>query len=168
MTHASRPLEVGVAELVRRPGSRRVVELDATLEGLELSSAAVPADVPVHVEVVLEALSEGLTATGTVRAQWVGECRRCLQAVAGDSTVAVKEVFERDPIEGETYPLGGDHVDLEPMIRDAVLLALPVAPLCSEDCGGPDPADHPVGTGDDSEPTGDPRWAALSEIQFDE
>ena len=46
-------------------------------------------------------------------------------------------MFEADPTdEGETYPLDGDQIDLEPMVRDAVLLELPLGPLCGDDCAG--------------------------------
>ena len=50
------------------------------------------------------------------------------------------------PVEGETYPLGRDPLDLEPVLREALALALPLAPLCDEACAGPDPEAHPVGT----------------------
>jgi uncharacterized metal-binding protein YceD (DUF177 family) len=54
------------------------------------------------------------------------------------------------------------------MVRDAVLLALPLSPLCEEACGGPDPEAHPVITADDEVvPLEDPRWAALKELRFD-
>ena len=89
----------------------------------------------------------------------------------------VREVFEPRPVEGETYPLADDTVDLEPMVRDAVLLALPLAPLCGDDCLGPAPdvfpavveGDGPVDDGDReaAEPPADPRWAALDELRFD-
>ena len=59
-----------------------------------------------------------------------GECRRCLDPVVGALEIPLSEVFEARPIEGETYPLDGDEVDLEPVVRDAVLLHLPLAPLC--------------------------------------
>jgi uncharacterized protein len=87
--------------------------------------------------------------------------------VEGELALDVQEVFERDPDpDAETYRLDGDRIDLEPMLRDALLLALPLAPLCDEACPGPDPEAHPVGTGDD-EPAADPRWSALDSLHFD-
>ena len=63
-------------------------------------------------------------------------------------------MFEPDPVEGETYPLGRDEIDLEPALREALALALPLAPLCDEDCSGPDPDAHPVTTApDEAEPS---------------
>lgn len=78
----------------------------------------------------------------------------------------VREVFEPRWEEGETYPLKGDQIDLEPLVRDAVLLTLPLAPLCEDACAGPDPEEHPVGVegGAPSEP--DPRWAALRDLDL--
>jgi uncharacterized protein len=135
----------------------------------------------VHAALALESILDGgLTASGAVTAPWTGECRRCLREVQGQLRTEVREVFSQSPLtasgvaaptweDSETYPLAGDHVDLEPMVRDAVLLALPLAPLCEDGCLGPDPAGHPVAVeGDEDEgPAGDPRWAALRELKFD-
>lgn len=146
----------------------------AALAGLAVSSAAVPEEASIAVDVVLESLPDGLTVRGTVRAPWQGECRRCLRAVSADIVVGVAEVFDARPVEGETYPIDGDHVDLEPMVRDAVLLALPMAPLCDEACPGPAPELFPVDARDnpaeqaDGGPTpADARWAVLDGLRFD-
>ena len=166
----TRPLVVGVIDELRHPGSQRPVTVAGSLGDLGLSTASVPAEADVHADLVLEAMVDRrLTATGTIRAPWVGECRRCLQLVEGELSVRVQEVFEPNPLDGDTYPLESDRVDLEPMIRDAVLLALPLAPLCRDDCPGPDP-EHPVSVVDDAASAGqpaDPRWAGLRQLRFD-
>jgi uncharacterized protein len=165
-----RPFVIGVTELLRHHGVRRQVEIDAPLPDLGLVSARVEASSSVSVRLDLEAIADGaVTATGSVTAAFVGECRRCLREVRGEVTTAIQEVFERRPTEGDTYPLDGDQVDLEPMVRDAVLLALPVAPLCDEACVGPDPEEHPVvvDSGPDEAPPADARWSALSDLRFD-
>jgi uncharacterized protein len=163
------PFVVGIAEQRRTPGRVRPVAVAGALPGLALSDAEVPDDALVAAELDLELLVDGhLTARGTIRAPWTGRCRRCLQDVAGAIEVEVSEVFEPHPAEdAETYPLDADRVDLEPMVRDAVLLALPLAPLCRDDCAGPDPDTHPVGVEGESAPAADPRWAALGELRFD-
>jgi uncharacterized protein len=160
------PWRVGVTDLLHRPGTQRPLLASEPLEGLAVAGAYVDDDVPVDLDVVLEAQGESVTVTGVVRASYSGECRRCLRAVEGTVETHVQEVFERHPVEGDTYPLVGDEVDLEPMVRDAVLLALPLAPLCSEGCAGPDPERHPVGEHDD-QPRRDERWAALDQLRFD-
>ena len=161
------PFVVGLAELRRQPGHPREVTVGGPLPGLALSDAWIPDDADVVAPLHLEMLADGhLTASGRVRAPWVGRCRRCLRDVGSTLDIEVSEVFEHDPsVEAETYPLGTDRVDLEPMLRDAVLLALPLAPLCDDQCAGPDPDDHPVGVAGEAGP--DPRWAALGELKFD-
>lgn len=157
---------VGVTELLRRPGTQREVEVAGELPGLEISSASVPADGLVGGRFTLEAMSDhALSVKGLVTAPWRGECRRCLTGVEGDLEASVEEIFDRRPVEGETYPLEGDRLDLEPLVRDAVLLALPLAPLCADGCPGPEPEQHPLGTGE--KPAIDPRWSALSELEFE-
>ena len=168
-----RPLVVGIADLRRQPGTRRRFTESIELPGLGISSAEVPEGSAIGIDVELEALSNGLVATGTVTTPWEGECRRCLQPVRGESVADIREIFEPRPTEGETYPLGDELVDLEPMVRDAVLLALPLAPLCSADCAGPAPetfpartvADEPVESAGSGTP--DPRWAGLGDLHFD-
>ncbi len=67
----------------------------------------------------------------------------------------------------------GDEVDLERVVRDAVLLSLPLAPLCREDCPGPAPESFPARVAADplddegAEPSPDPRWAGLDQLKFD-
>ena len=164
-----RPLQVGVTELLAHPGIRRELHTSVVLDGLETTAARVPEGGEVAVDLVLEAIGGGaLTATGTVGAPWQGDCRRCLEPVEGSAEVDVREIFESHPTEGETYALGGEQIDLEPMVRDAVLLALPLAPLCAETCAGPAPDAFPTGPVSESDPPSDPRWAALSELEFDE
>lgn len=163
------PLVVAVAELLRHPGTRREIALTADVDDVAISTAALPPGATVEARFAIEAISDhAITVKGTVTAPWVGECRRCLRVVEGTVTADVEEIFDTRPVEGETYPLEGDRVDLEPMVRENLLLSLPLAPLCEEACAGPEPERHPVLSDDiDDEPPGDPRWAALKELRFD-
>jgi uncharacterized protein len=164
---------VGITELRRAPAVPRSVHLAGPLPGLHVADVRVPDDADVTADLDLEVLVDGgrLTAIGVVRAPWAGECRRCLQPVDDVLEVPLSEVFEADPADGaDTYPLAGDRVDLEAPVRDAVLLGLPLAPLCRDDCPGPDPDGHPVALDDEDlpiSPEADPRWAALGELKFD-
>lgn len=173
MAHS--PLLVGVLDLLRHQGARRQLDVVVHLDGLELSTAHVSADDDVAVSLVLEAQGAQVIVQGTVSADWVGECRRCLGDAFGSLSAAVHEVFERDPTDGDTWPIEADRVDLEPIVRESVMLALPLAPLCSSSCAGPDPERFPAHVASDSAglsdqeapPTVDPRWAALDELRFD-
>ncbi len=163
-----RRLVISVADLLARPGVQRAIEVEDELPDLALSSSAVVPGQPVLANLVLESTGSAVVASGTIRARWVGECRRCLGEVRGEAVTDVREVFERNPTEGETYLLDGDEVDLEPLLRDAVLLALPIALLCDEACDGPQPEAYRVTTVDHVDPADlavDPRWAALDQLR---
>jgi uncharacterized protein len=158
-----------VGELLAHPGTQREFHDEVVLDDLSTSAARVPEGGVVSVAVTLEAIGGGaLTATGTVGAPWTGACRRCLEPVEGSAEADVREVFEPHPTDGETYLLRGDQVDLEQMVRDAVLLALPLAPLCADECAGPAPEEFPTGPAAAEEAPLDPRWAALGQLEFDE
>jgi uncharacterized protein len=181
------PLDVPVAELRRRVGTRRPLQqaVEASLVGGfdGVAGTTVPDDADIELDLVVESVLEGVTVTGTVRAPWRAECRRCLDPVTGVAEVAVQELFEAHPTVGETYPLEGDHIDLKPLLRDAVLLGLPLSVVCRDDCAGPDPERFPATVADDepevtgeevpgeeaeAAPPGDPRWAALRDLRFEE
>ena len=161
---SSRPLVIGVSELQRRPGSRREVTRALELEGLAISTAAVPEGGEIQVAVAVESLGDDVAVEGRVTAPFVGDCRRCLAEVRGEVFADVREIFQKHPVEGETYPIAGDHIDLEPPMRDAIVLELPFVPLCREDCLGLCPQCGFALNDDPShrhEPPVDPRWAPL-------
>jgi uncharacterized protein len=109
-------------------------------------------------------VADGIVARGSIDAPWQAPCRRCLTTVTGEILVHVDELFERTPLAGETYPLDDDTLDLTPLVRDALLLELPTAPLCSDDCAGICSvcgADRNVSPCDCRTDDADPRWAAL-------
>ena len=163
-------LWVGVADLLRRPGSRREEHREVDLGELGVSGTTVPAGSIVELDLLLEALNEGIVAKGTVAAPWTSECRRCLKPIGGRLEAEVLEIFETEPVEGETSKLDVDRIDLEPLARETVLLELPQGPLCREDCAGLCPecgADRNEGDcGHGDEPVDD-RWAALRDISFE-
>lgn len=156
-------------ELRRRPGTQHDIHLATPLPGLAITSARVPDDADLLVDATLESIDGAVTVTGTVQVPWTAECRRCLDDVGGVFTVDLDEVFEVRPVDGETYPIDGDEVDLEPVVRDAALLHLPLAPLCRPECPGPAPDTFPtlVEGEQEPEPVRDPRWAALDQLRLD-
>lgn len=160
-------LRVRVADLLRSVGGRMTVERSVRLPDVRVVTSHVRDDEPVEVDLVLDSLTDGLVASGTVSVPWEGECRRCLRPVSGRSTHEVKEVFTRTQ-EGDTYLLTGDEVDLGPMVRDAAALGLPLAPLCEEGCRGPSPESFPAHPPGEVEPPVDERWAALDDLEFDD
>lgn len=169
-------LVVPVAEIRRHLGTRAPVESSLLADGLALPDVgvAVPDGAPVVLRGEVESISDGVVLTGVVKTPWTGTCRRCLRPVEGNATVDVREVFAVEPVDGETWPLEGDHLDVGPLLHDTALLALPLAPLCGDDCEGPDPERFPAapaptadqGRGTSEEPPRDPRWAALDQLDL--
>ncbi len=167
------PFVVSILEVQRSLGGQRSADLAGTLPGVEVTDAHVDANVPVTASITVESTaSTEITVTGRVEAPFVAVCRRCLGPVEGRLVADIREVYEPRPVEGETYPLTRDWIDLAPMLHDALMLALPVAPLCAPDCRGPQPEEFPVAVGgpaDDDDPpglSGDPRWAALDALRL--
>ena len=164
----SSPFVVNVGHLLRSPGERRREHRSGPVAGLRVTGSEVPADAEVVVDVVLDAVPGAVVATGTVTAPWRAPCRRCLTMAAGTVSAEVRELFEDEPDPEQTYPLTGDQLDLEPLAREAVLLELPQAPLCREDCAGICPtcgADRNVAPCLCAEAAPDPRWAALDALR---
>ena len=162
-------LTVNVADLLRRLGTRRDLHREPVLHDLALSTSRVPEGTAVVLDGVLESVPNGVMAYGTVTAPWTGACRRCLQETGGEVEASFRELFERRPTEGETYRLAGEEIDLEPLVREAVLLELPLSPLCADDCKGLCPecgADLNAEGCDCEVDERDPRWAALDQLSF--
>ncbi|MGH9057807.1 MAG: YceD family protein [Acidimicrobiales bacterium] len=165
---------VRVASLLRAPGSRRREVRSGQVGELSVAGSAVPAGAEVSVDAVLAAIQGGIEVAGLVTAPWRGECRRCLAPVAGELRCEVRELYraraqgEPSGSDEETYPLAGDHLDLAPLVRDALTLELPIAPLCREGCLGLCPscgADLNFGPCACRAPPPDPRWSALEALR---
>jgi uncharacterized metal-binding protein YceD (DUF177 family) len=167
------PWKVDLRELGRRAGSLQ--ELDRTLPAPEpwrVELIGVPAGAEIRLQLRLESVMEGVLVSGEIDAPLEGSCARCLEPIEDTLSLSVQELFaysgsttEATSEEDEVRRVDGDYLDLEPMVRDAVVLALPLAPVCSEDCSGlcvdcgqrldDLPADH-------SHELVDPRWAGLA------
>jgi uncharacterized protein len=162
-------------ELGRRPGSQQDLTLTVPAPAeLGIEVLRVPEGSPVELDLRLEAVMEGVLVTGTAQAALSGECARCLDPIEDEIHARFQELFvyadgrhdqSDEDLDDETSRLEGDLVDLEPLLRDAVVLALPFQPLCEDDCPGlctecgarlKDDPDHAH-----EEPI-DPRWAALA------
>jgi uncharacterized protein len=169
------PLVVDTTKLPRQPGAtralRRVVPAPADL-GVELIGAPQGSDL--ELDLTLTSVSEGVYVTGRIRGSLTGECARCLDAITDTFDVPLAELYayadsttEETTDSDEVGRMRGDLIDLEPAVRDAVVLMLPTNPVCRADCPGlcPDcgarladlPAEH-------SHEVVDPRWAALGKL----
>jgi uncharacterized protein len=130
--------------------------------GLAGSAARVPDELPLVLDLVLERVPDGIVVRGEIDGSWQAQCSRCLNPVESDFALTVRELFEGQPVEGETYPLEADEIDLEQLVRDTVMLDLPLAPVC----GNGECADDDVGAAATDEPEIDPRWRVLSDLDL--
>ncbi len=173
------PFVVHVARLRRVGGTRwhqvrtGPVDLEGLLAARSVADSAVPEGADAICEVTLDSFQGGVMVTGTVSAPWTGVCRRCAQPVKGVLRIPVRERFTGldagwgEPEDDEAYPIVDDELDLGPMIRDAVALELPMAPLCRDDCRGLCPfcgCDRNQEACDCEAPR-DPRWANLDVLR---
>jgi len=153
---------------MHRPGEMREESLTVDVpEKLGEGLVSVEAGAPLELELRLESVHEGILVSGEASAIAKGVCGRCLTDIAEPVQVDFQELFAYSSGEAFDSEVHDDHVDLEPLVRDAVVLALPFQPVCRPDCPGLDPetgerlADLP-----DREPRNpiDPRWAALADF----
>lgn len=168
-----------LAELKRRGTVDSSIGIDETVEahGIEITTARVPDGSPVHVRGQIDAGLSGLELRATIWATWEGECRRCLTLVTAPLAIDVHTTFLPDGSgadDADTYTFDGDTVDVGEVVREELMLALPLTPLCDDGCEGADPErfntaipEEPL-SDDGNDLSIDPRWAALSELSFDE
>lgn len=159
------PFTLNVYDLVHRPGEMREDDIQVSaVEKLGEGLVSVPAGQRIDLSVRLESVHEGILVSGDVSTRLSGICGRCLIEIDQPVKVDFQELFAYSSDEASDYEVHDDHVDLEPLVRDAVVLSLPFQPVCRPDCLGLDPktgnrlADMP-----DSEPQPniDPRWSVL-------
>lgn len=169
------PWLVPVRALRRVVGSSHHERRRGPLGRLSVADTVVAETATVDAAVTFSAIDGGVEVSGRVSAPFTGTCRRCGCALAGEVVAEVREVYRPRSVrerygeeDEETYELGSDHLDLAPMVRDAVLLDLPIAPLCQVDCQG---LCDRCGADLNVDPCGctkervDDRWAALDVLR---
>ena len=163
------PYTVAVHDLMHRPGEMREKQLDIVVpEGFGNAVIGVKTASTLHIDSRFESLHDGILVSGKVRATADGECVRCLIEVKLPVRVEFQELFAYSFDEAFDYTVQDDYVDLEPVVRDAVVLSLPFQPVCQDDCLGLCPEcgarllDNP---GHEHEAPIDPRWAALAGLE---
>ncbi len=162
------PYTIDVYDLMHRPGEMRERTLEIVVpEALGNPVIGIPEGAALHVDARLESLHDGILVSAQVDSEAVGECVRCLIEVTQPVQVEFQELFAYSEDEAFEYEVHEDTIDLEPVIRDAVVLSLPFQPVCQEDCLGLCPQcgarllDNP---GHEHEQPIDPRWAALGGV----
>jgi uncharacterized protein len=165
------PFVIDTHALGRRPGSMRKDSREVPAPAdLGIEMVGVPEGADIELDIRLEAVMEGVLVSGTARAPLSGECARCLDPLTSSIEVDFQELYvypdtrSGESAEEDERRLEGDLIDLEPIVRDAMVLALPLSPLCQDDCPGlcSDCGVRLAEAGPDHHhDAADPRWAAL-------
>jgi uncharacterized protein len=166
------PFALNVRDIERRPGEMREHDFEVSLverwgEGLVYLEQGGAVDVDVR----LESVHEGILVSGEAHGDYVGICGRCLIDIAAPLEVEFQELFAYPGEETSDFEVQDDHVDLETLVRDAVILSLPFQPVCQPDCPGLDPVTGERLADTDSNSLSsdlDPRWSALRQLAQDD
>lgn len=156
-------------ELSRRAGvMKQVTRVADAPDGIGIDVIGVPPGSPIDFDLRFESVVEGVLVTGTAEVRLRGECARCLDEILDSVEIDIQELYcypdkERD--DAEASRIEGELIDLEPVLRDAVVLDLPFTPLCQPDCAGLCPQCGANLNRDPRHEHGeatDPRWAGLT------
>jgi DUF177 domain-containing protein len=166
---------IDIHDLLGHPGASRRHDVLGTIDGLSTELVAVPDDAAVGGALLLESVIEGILVSGSIAGTWTLRCARCLTEWTEPYSVEVQELFapQEQPADDEVadldedvYTLLEEEIDLEQLIRDAVGVEMPFAPLCRPDCQGL--CEICGGNRNLGECPGheaaDPRFAALAEL----
>jgi uncharacterized protein len=172
-------------ELPRRAGEMRQYSLDLVIpERIGIDVIAVLAGEEIHLEMRLESVTQGVLVSAELSAIADGECMRCLDPIELQIDRRIQELYRYAPEkphtkaerkrarqegddlnEDDVLMMDADFINLEGPIRDAIVLDLPVNPLCSPDCPGLCPGcgiKFSLLESTHSHEVIDPRWAGLS------
>lgn len=162
---------LSVAEILGHPGRLQEFEISGVLAGITNPLGGISTR-PVVADLRAESVVEGILVTGTVSARADMSCARCLEPLESDLSLSVCELFagagHEPPPDEDAYEVQGLEVDLAPMLRDALALALPLSPVCSEGCAGlcgrcgQNLNEGACGCSDEEV---DPRWAGLEQVR---
>ena len=167
------PYRINLHELPRRAGEMREYSLNFPApEDVGIPLLKIPTGEQINLDFKAESVDDGVLITGIVRSHAAGECGRCLEKVEMEIDQRFQELFlyasrasDNPDEDDELFFLDGDVADIEIPIRDAVILSMPINPICSQDCEGlcaecgekwrdlPDDHAHEVT---------DPRWTGLA------
>lgn len=164
-------IDVDVRELVGHPGASTRHSMDEPVAGVATELCRVPDDRNVAGDLLMEGVVEGVLVSGVLSCTVVQTCARCLKPSDVGYVFDVRELFGPGAGPGDDqYPLPAEgFIDLEPMIRDAVVLSMPFSPLCVPECLGLCPrcgGDRSLGECSCPADVADERWTALAGISF--
>ncbi|MFM2184952.1 MAG: hypothetical protein RIS55_600 [Actinomycetota bacterium] len=167
----SEVLQISVHDLINKPGTMREKQLDVVIdEPMANFAIGIPAGSTIEIDARFESVHEGILVTGDAFATASGECSRCLDPIDSAVEVEFQELFAYSGTSEDDFVVENESIDLDQVIRDAVVLSLPFQPVCSAGCKG---LCVTCGAKLNEEPQHaheapvDPRWNALTNLKED-
>jgi uncharacterized protein len=164
-------LKISVHDLMHKPGSMREKLIETTVdERMGNYAIGLEAGSELEIDLRLESVHEGILATGEAFGRASGECGRCLDPIESDVEVDFQELFAYSGTSEDDFVVENEQIDLDQVIRDAVVLSLPLQPVCQQDCEGlcvtcgAKLSDDPQHA---HEAAIDPRWSGLQQLKED-
>jgi len=160
---------VNVSDIRKKLGDSTSVDIEMVFVGLKVIDTVL-SEKPIKGTLLLKSVDRGILVTGDLTFEWKSNCRRCLETIIEHVVIAVDDHYMVDaPEDSESISFDGVHIDLGPVVRDSVVTALPLVPLCSDSCEGPDPKRYPTLIGERQRVEGltDPRWSELDKLKFE-
>lgn len=167
----SEVLQISVHDLINKPGTMRERQLDVVIdEPMANFAIGIPAGSTIEIDARFESVHEGILVTGDAFATASGECSRCLDPIDSAVEVEFQELFAYSGTSEDDFVVENESIDLDQVIRDAVVLSLPFQPVCGAGCKGlcvtcgANLNDDPQHA---HEAPVDPRWNALTNLKED-
>jgi len=162
------PLLINIIEMTRRAGTLKDIEITIPVSTFGFADKRLDDETEIEIALQLESINGGIIVQGTVTGKSQLLCGRCLRNIEYANVASIDELYQRMPDNPDAYPIVGESLDLQPMVREMVLLSLPDTPLCKADCLGLCPQ---CGADLESAPCGcqvqrfDERWAILDQLR---
>lgn len=122
---------------MKSSGEAMVFQMEEDWAEMEYGGRTVTFASPLRIKGSCVFDGEGFTVKGRADTLLSSECAKCTKTFNESFSFPFEERFEREGSEDDgIYAYQGDELDLETMIRDNILLNLPISSVCSEDCKG--------------------------------
>jgi uncharacterized protein len=111
-------------------GSRKQLSLELEFHNLEFVNREIEIEKPIELELEIFNTSDSFVVEGNLKAELILSCSRCLQKYSSPIELDISEDVLKSEMEDE------EELYLNEIVVDNIILALPMKPLCSDNCKG--------------------------------
>ena len=129
-------LVIDVGDLRGAPGATKKIQASEAIQGLQGALGRISEEHPLKLDLLAESMVEGIAVSGKLEGTMHLVCSRCLMEFEDPVDATIDEVFHFSPSEDEGYQVEGRTIDLRPLLRDVLVLAIPIRPLHAPGCKG--------------------------------